>query len=169
MNLLFNDFDYLLLAILLLSILIGIWRGFVKEALSFFVWIAAFILALLFSPGLTELLSHHIDSGAISNTLSFFAIFLFVLIVGKLVTGFVNQFVDRICGISLVNRLVGGCFGLARGVLIVLLVVFLVSHSPWQSRSWFHQSQIVLWSRNVVNLIQGKATIAESSVNISPS
>ena len=155
MNLSFNYFDYLLLIILLLSVLVGIWRGFVKEALSFFIWIMAFVLAFLFSSKLANFLSHYIQSDTEANILSFFAIFLLVLIIGKLLAALINKFLDRLCGVSLVNRLVGGCFGFARGVLIILVLIYLVALSPWQSREWFEQSQLVLWSKNVVKFMPG--------------
>lgn len=159
----FNWIDYVLLAVFLISVLGGLVRGGVREVVSLITWIAAFIIAGLFAkPLATAFSSSDSAQSAISsastnalNTLStsghvslfalgasFLALFLGTIIVGSLIGYFANRVVEG-AGISFFNRLLGAVFGLARGFLVNLLIVFIVQLSPIAQQTYWTQSSLV--------------------------
>src|SRR3990167_6688141 len=85
----FNTVDYIILGILFISVIIGLVRGFVREALSLVTWFCAFDAALKFSPWVAQLLhtaiSHNMTRYIISGFLSFVAVLIVGAIVSKLV------------------------------------------------------------------------------------
>lgn len=158
----FNWVDYVLLAILFVSILGGLLRGGVREILSLCTWIAAFIISGLFAKPLalaftssdgvqSTITSASTGSfgGAAAGQVSMFALgasflvlFLATILVGSLIGYFANRIVEG-GGISFFNRLLGGLFGLARGYLIDLLIVFIVQLSPISQQSYWTNSTLV--------------------------
>ena len=77
--------DIVIGLLLLLSALIGLFRGFVKEVLSLIIWIAAFVVALLFAQQVSDLLTGRIDNTSVRLILAFAAIFITALVAGALV------------------------------------------------------------------------------------
>lgn len=157
----YNWVDYIILGVFFFSILAGLMRGIVKEVLSILTWVAAFIIASLFAGRLAELFTHSnsgqsIISGAssaagvnaeqsisiVSLGLSFVCLFLVTLIIGSLFTNVISRAVDS-AGIGIANRLFGAIFGIFRGFLINLLIVFVVQLTSLdQAESW-KQSKLV--------------------------
>ena len=76
--------DYIIIAIIVISILVGVLRGFVKEAFSLAVWVAAFLLAFQYSGDLAELLENRIDLPSARTALAFAGLFVSILLVGGL-------------------------------------------------------------------------------------
>jgi membrane protein required for colicin V production len=121
--------DVSVIAIIALSAVFGIFRGFVKEMLSLAVWVLSFWVASRYSP----LLASHWE-GAISYpnlraALAFVALLLVVLVAGFLVTAAVVRLV-RASAVSGPDRALGGVFGLLRGVVIVTIVVMAAAWTP---------------------------------------
>src|SRR3990167_2922033 len=98
--------DYIILIIIGLSILRGVRRGFVKEALSLITWILALVIAIKFYLPVSSYLSKWITTPSIHKTLAFIAIFLAILIIGNLLNVLLSQLVKK-TGLSLPNRLIG--------------------------------------------------------------
>ena len=85
-----NGADWIIVAVLSASGLLSLWRGFVKEAISLVVWIAAFGIGIAFSPKLSVLLAGSIDSlenDSLRLILAFILLFIGTLIVGGLIFG----------------------------------------------------------------------------------
>ena len=82
----FTVLDWALLAVLLASVLASLLRGFVREAMSLVVWVAAFFVATMFSPGMEALLADVIASEEVRRIAAFGAVFIATLIMGSLVT-----------------------------------------------------------------------------------
>ena len=87
--------DYVVLAIIAISILVGAIRGFVKEAFSLAVWAAAFLVAFQFSGALAMQLESHIELPSARTSLAFAGLFILVLLVGGLVTFLVGKLVEK--------------------------------------------------------------------------
>ena len=138
----FNGVDYIILAVLFFSTLIGLFRGLVREILAIFTWIGALIIAILLASRVAELFTGS-DAGrsVISGTsnaiganttepislvalgLSFVCLFLLTLIIGSLISSSINRVVEG-TGMGLANRLFGGVFGFLRGFLVNLMLDF---------------------------------------------
>jgi membrane protein required for colicin V production len=115
-------FDYLLLFVLAASVVISMLRGLVKEILSLLGWIVAFVVANAYGAALAPLLPSMIPGEAVRLMVAFVALFIGVRILMGLLTLAVDALV-KASGLSLADRGLGGLFGLARGLLIVLAAV----------------------------------------------
>jgi membrane protein required for colicin V production len=117
-------FDYAVLAIVALSILLSVIRGLAREILALLAWVVAFVLANLFGGRLAALLPAQIPSEELRLLAGFVGIFFVVLLLMSLVAFGVSGLVKS-AGLGLEDRLLGGVFGLARGTLILLVLVLL--------------------------------------------
>ena len=146
--------DVLIIAIIALSAVISLIRGFVQEALSLATWIAAFALAWFFFRPLSVQLEPWIDVPSIRLGVAYGIILLVVLIVGALVNYLMKTLVET-TGLSGTDRLIGIFFGVARGVVVVSILVLLAGLTPFPQDSWWNDSQllpyfeqIALWMKN---------------------
>jgi membrane protein required for colicin V production len=158
----FNGADWAIVVVVVLSALISIARGFVREALSLLVWVVAFVVAFFFSERLAPLLDNLVELPSLRYLAAFAILFVCTLIVGSVVNFLVVQLV-RMTGLSAVDRLLGMMFGVCRGVLMALLVlIFLpkiipVDQDPWWQKSRLIPRVLVLenWSRSTAATITG--------------
>lgn len=117
-------FDYAVLGIIGLSILLSILRGFVRETLSLAGWVAAFFVAKLYTLELAPLLPQAIPSESLRLLAAFLILFLVTLLVTSLLAIALSEVFKRI-GLGAVDRMLGALFGLGRGVLVVMVIVLL--------------------------------------------
>ncbi len=137
-----NGTDWVILAILGLSILIGLWRGLVAELLSLVIWVAAFWVAAAFGPAVAAQLEHVISMPIARIGLGYALCFIAVLIVGALVR-FATRRLIWSTGLSGIDRLFGMLFGFVRGALLVTLLVFLVGLTMFTREPWWQQSVLL--------------------------
>ncbi len=150
-----NWADCSILLVIALSSLFSLKRGFVKEALSLVTWIAAFIIARTFNPNLQTLLVNVIDSDVFRAIAAFACLFIGTLIVGAVINNLIGMLV-KITGLSTTDRLLGVVFGVARGVIIVIVTIALLRMTPVSDDDWWKQSVMITklqvleqWSRTV--------------------
>ena len=117
-------FDYLVLFVLVSSVIISMLRGLVKEILSLLGWIVSFVVANLYGASLAKLLPAAVPGGAVRLMVAFVVLFIGVRILMSLLTMALDALVTA-SGLALADRGLGGLFGLARGLLIVLVAVIL--------------------------------------------
>jgi membrane protein required for colicin V production len=115
-------FDYAVLIILALSVLLSVIRGLVREVLALLAWAVGFIAAALFAPGLAELLPPEVPDERVRLLVGFVGIFLVVLLLMSLLAMVASKLVKS-AGLGVEDRVLGGAFGLARGLLVVLVLV----------------------------------------------
>jgi membrane protein required for colicin V production len=137
-----NTIDWIIIGIVSLSTLISLKRGFVKEALSLVTWIAAFLIARLFSTELAPLLTEYISSSSTRLVAAFALLFVATLIVGAMINHLVGELV-RLTGLSGTDRMFGTIFGLARGLMILVVVVALTKLTPLTEDKWWKESIII--------------------------
>lgn len=119
-----NWLDVAWLAVLGLSLLLGLWRGFIREVFSLAGWIAALGAAALFAPDAAAVLPTAVASPVVRNVIAFLVIFIVVLLACAF-AGILLSKAFRAAGLGLPDRVLGGVFGFARGALI--LVVFVLA------------------------------------------
>jgi len=134
--------DYAVLAIVVISMLVGALRGFIKEAFSLLVWAAAFLIAFQYSGTLALQLEGHIELPSARTSLAFAGLFLAVLLVGGLLTYLVGMLVEK-TGLSGTDRLLGGVFGGVRGVALVLALMLVAGLTPVPQDPWWQQSRAI--------------------------
>jgi len=115
-------FDYVVLAIVALSILISVVRGLVREVLALAAWAVGFIVASLFAADVAALLAPQVPDERVRLLLAFAGLFLAALLVMSLLALLVSRLMKG-AGLGLEDRVLGGVFGLARGVLVVTVLV----------------------------------------------
>jgi len=141
------------------SIVAGLMRGFMKEIIALITWIAAFAVSIAFSSRVaTAFTSSSADTAQPVSMLaigaSFIALFVAVLLIGSLLNYFIAS-LTKGEGLGFGNRLLGGLFGLARGFLVNLILLFLVQLSPISQQPVFAQSQLVAAYQPVITWIDG--------------
>ena len=134
--------DILILGIILLSALISLVRGFVREAFSLAVWVLAFWVSWSFFRDLEVPLQAWIESPTVRLGVAFAALMIATLVVGGLVNFLIIQLVER-TGMSGTDRLIGMVFGAARGVLLVAVLVLLAGLTPMPEEDWWLHSTLV--------------------------
>ena len=128
--------DLAIIAVIALSALISLVRGFVKESISLLTWIVAGIIAFRYFVPMAEILEPYVAAPTIRSIVAFAILFVVTLIVGAIVNFIVSQLVSR-TGLSGTDKALGVVFGAARGVLIVTIVVLLFGLTPApESEAW---------------------------------
>lgn len=117
-------FDYLVLFVLICSVVISTLRGLVKEILSLLSWIVAFIIANAYGEALAGLLPEIVTGKLVRLIVAFIVLFIGARLLMALLSRAVDAMVQA-GGLTLADRGLGGLFGLARGLLIVLTAVLL--------------------------------------------
>jgi membrane protein required for colicin V production len=119
-----TSFDYIVLIIIGVSIVVSMMRGAVREVLAIAGWVAALYVAKTYASQLVPLLPQNIPTEPLKVLAAFMILLLGVLLVASLLSIALSSLIKKI-GLNWLNRFVGALFGLARGLLIVCIFVFL--------------------------------------------
>jgi membrane protein required for colicin V production len=117
-------FDYSVLVIIGLSIILSVMRGLVAEVLSIAGWIAAFVVAKTYTSEMLPMMPQTIPTESLRVLAAFLVLFLATLLVATLLAIALSAILKKI-GLGWLNRLLGAVFGIVRGLLIVCIIVFL--------------------------------------------
>jgi membrane protein required for colicin V production len=131
--------DWIFLAVLLLSMLIGLWRGLVVEVLSVLGWIAAFVVAQMFATTVGQWLPMQGDVPQLRYAAGFVLAFIGTLMASTLLAWLVRKMLASV-GLSGLDRLLGAAFGLVRGAIILLAVATVVLMTPMKNNEGWKQS-----------------------------
>jgi membrane protein required for colicin V production len=139
----FNGADWAILSILGLSIVLSLWRGFVREAISLAGWIAAFVVANMFVDEMARFLAQWIVN-VTGRYVAAYALLLVATLVTAGVLGKLGAQVVKVTGLTLLDRLLGTAFGFVRGIIIVLVLVYVLRHlAPPQNLVWLDEAQLM--------------------------
>jgi membrane protein required for colicin V production len=152
----FTPVDWAIIAIVVISALISLKRGFVKEALSLLTWIIAGAVAWMFGGSLAQYLVNYIETPSARVIAGCTILFVATLLVGAMVNFLIGELI-RVTGLSGTDRFLGMVFGAARGGLLVVVAVGLLSLGPVQQDQWWQQSRLLPqfvmvadWSKNLI-------------------
>lgn len=135
--------DWVIIVVLAVSTLLSLWRGFVREALSLAGWVAAFLVANLFVDQMASLLAGTIDNITGRYVAGYAILFVATLIVATFATYVAGQLV-KATGLSVLDRVLGTVFGFARGIIIILVCVFVLRQLvPPPDLLWLDQSALM--------------------------
>jgi membrane protein required for colicin V production len=139
----FNVVDWTIITVVSISIVLSLWRGFVREAISLAGWVSAFVIANMFVGKLDNVLTPWIANGTGRYIVAFALLFVVTLIMANVLGSFGAK-VMQITGLTLLDRLLGTAFGFARGMIIVLVLVYVLRHLvPAQNLGLLEQSQLI--------------------------
>ena len=138
-----NWADWTILAIVAISTLIGLSRGFVRETLSLLTWVAAFVIAMMFRDQLAPLLSNLVDTPSLQAIAAFAILFLFTLLAGAGLNMTLSAFVEA-TGLSGTDRVLGMVFGLLRGgIIVIALLILAPALVPVEEDAWWRESVLI--------------------------
>lgn len=134
-------FDYLVLAVIALSSLLGMWRGVVSEVLALLAWIAAFFAAKLLGGMAAELIGNALHDPAMRQIVGYVAVFVATLLLFAVARLLLSTLL-RAIGLGVVDRLLGTLFGVGRGVLLVLVGVLLAGLTDLPRQSGWREASL---------------------------
>ncbi len=146
--------DLTILAVIALSALISLIRGFVKESISLITWVVAGVLAFRYFSPMSELLEPFVSSPTIRSIAGFAVLFVSTLIIGAIINFIMSQLVSK-TGLSGTDKALGVVFGGARGVLIVTMVVLLASLTPMPDAQWWQDSTMIGFFQQLAEWVKG--------------
>jgi len=144
----FHLFDIIALITVVLSTLYGLWRGFIKETISLIIWFLIFFIAINYIRPISYSLQPYIKHQHLTVILTSVALVLISLLVGLFINLLLSYLIDLLpC--HLINHVMGALLGLARGIILISLLVWILANTSLRQESWFahsstaHQLQIL--------------------------
>ncbi len=134
--------DIVIIALIVLSAVLSLFRGFVKEALALASWLVAFWVAMVFHEDLAVVLSQWLEEPSVQKITAFSILFICVLLLGALVNYLAGKLVSK-TGLTGTDRMLGVLFGVARGAVIVAVLVLLAGLTALPQDSWWQESQLL--------------------------
>jgi len=135
--------DWVIIVVLAISTLLSLWRGFVREALSLAGWVAAFLVANLFVDQMASLLAGTIDNITGRYVAAYAILFVTTLVVSTFATYLAGQLI-KATGLTVLDRVLGTVFGFSRGIIIILVCVFVLRQLvPPPDLLWLDQSVLM--------------------------
>lgn len=144
-----TGFDFTVIAILLVSLLLGLWRGLVYEVLSLIGWPLAFVMSKLFAGNVAPLMPVAQESARVA--VAYAAVFIAALVVWGVLVWLVSKLVKTI-GLGWLDRVLGGLFGMLRGVLVILVLVWLAGLADIPKQPFWRNAQLSKTAENVALL-----------------
>lgn len=153
--------DVALLSMLALSVAVGVLRGLLAEVLSLLGWAVAYVVAHRFGADFAAHVPVGVPGSPVNIGVGMGALFLIVLVLWGVASWLLNQLV-RASALSGANRLMGGVFGLARGVVIGLVIATVVQMTPLSRAPAWQASQGAAW---LLVLIDGLRPLMPDAVD----
>ena len=151
MELSLNWADFAVIGIIILSTVISVIRGLIKETVSLITWISAIWVTLSYTPDLSSQLAPAIGMPMLQVWSAALILFISTLVVGSLINYLIGLVLPK-AKLSKTNRLLGGVFGLLRGVVVVVIVVMLASLTPFPQDNWWRQSKFLPVFQNQITI-----------------
>lgn len=134
-------FDYTVIGVVAVSLLLGLWRGVVGELIALAAWVLAVFATAEFSGRVAEMLYQGIADPSVRTLAACATIFVGVLVLMALVRMVVKSLIKAL-GLSLSDRLLGSLFGLARGALISMVLVALGGMTSAPKQTWWENATL---------------------------
>ncbi len=139
----FNSLDWIIIVSVTISMMFGLWRGFAREAMSLLGWVAAFVAANLLARPLADSLLAVSDSPTFRYLFGWGLIFVAVLAIVGAVGGWLSRQMKQ-PGFNLGNRLLGACFGVLRGLVIMMaFTLVLKGLLPDSEENWLEDAKLM--------------------------
>jgi membrane protein required for colicin V production len=152
-----NGADYLILGVLAVSMLLGISRGFVREAIGLLAWLGGLWFAWRYAPLLEPLLGGTVGHPPASTWTARALILIAFLLMGWLLAGILSHLL-RHSGLSpLVDRILGMVFGTVRGAVVVAVLVLLGHFVQLDRVNWWQRSRLLPYATELAGWIQAFA------------
>jgi membrane protein required for colicin V production len=153
--------DYAIVAIIAISLLVGALRGFIKEVFSLLVWAAAFLVAYHYAGDVAAWMEDAVSLPSARTAMGFTGLFVTVLLLGGLLNYLLGKLVET-TGLSGTDRLLGGVFGAARGLVLVVAVLLVSGFTPIPADPWWQDSKTI---QRMIPLVEWTTQFLPESVS----
>ncbi|MDF2691569.1 MAG: CvpA family protein [Gammaproteobacteria bacterium] len=153
------DINWIDLAIILIfafSIIVGFIKGFFRSIVSVLAWLAAIVISIHYGPMLSDKFTKVSSDPQTQLMLAYAVLFISVLIVGLLFKMIIEAIIN-FTGLSTTDRIMGGVFGLFRGVFVVTIAVFLMSLSSFGQGDIWKESKLVPYFMDIAAWVENMA------------
>lgn len=134
-----TEFDFVVMAILLVSLSLGLWRGFIHEVLSLLGWPIAFMLSNMYADSIAQLVP--VSQGMLRLTVVYALVFVIVLITWGALVILLTKLL-KVIGSGWSDRVLGGLFGVLRGGLVVIVLVWLAGMTAIPEKLFWRDAQM---------------------------
>lgn len=152
----FNWIDWSIVGLIIISGIISLWRGFIRESFSAMIWLLAILTAWLFLDDFAAVFEGWISSYTIRITFAGIMLIIMVLLTGALINTLAGKLIT-FSGLSASDRLLGIFFGLLRGIIIVTILTGITNYLSVKDTRWWQNSvlmpkfeQLAVWSKEIV-------------------
>ena len=132
--------DWVFLAVLGFSMLLGAWRGLVYEVLSVLGWAVSFYAAQYFAPVVAGWLPLQSSSETVRYAAAFVLVFVAAVFTAGLLASLLKKLTEAI-GLRPVDRTMGAAFGLVRGVILLMAVAVVINMAALEKSVWWQESK----------------------------
>ena len=149
-----NWADYVIIAIIIVSTLVSIIRGFIREVLSLATWVVAFIVAFSFCDKLADAFIAYTENSSLRFAIAFAILFLVTLILGGLIAHLISILISK-ARLNLADRSLGMIFGFMRGIIVIGVLLLLVQMVMPERPAWCKESYFVPHFQKLVDYLHG--------------
>ena len=157
-----TTFDIIVFSILGLSILLSLFKGFVKEIFSLLSYLGGYLIASNYQQDFAQVLMESITSKAIAKLVAFITIYILTTIIISLIGRVIHSMIMSATKLSIFDRLIGGIVGFGKGVVIVVAIIFPIQFFPNIYQMLTKDSQTAPYLAKALQLINQKS----ASLNI---
>lgn len=150
-----TGFDYIVLAILGASALLGMIRGLIKEVLSLLAYGIAVVASVWWGGSVSMALTDYISNGFLRAAAGYGGVFIVVLLLVGLLNVSLAGLIQH-TGLTPADHGLGAVFGLARGALVVYVLVGLAGYTELPQEPWWRDARL---SGAVVTGVQNSKAI----------
>ena len=148
-----NWFDYLLTALMLLSLIAGLMRGLLREAIELVAWVVGVWAAFHFAPDIEPYLGGVLTNDTLRPWVARVLIFVVALLIGSSIGALVGHFV-RLSMFGGTDRFLGAIFGVLRGFVVIGAFVMLCQGAHLQEEPWWRHSTLVPYAEHAANVLR---------------
>jgi membrane protein required for colicin V production len=149
-----NGADYLFAAVFLVSLGMGILRGFVRESISLLVWLIGLWLAWRFAYVLYPYLGGALAEPGLREWMARILMLVLVLLVGSAVGALANYLITRAAGLAATDRVLGALFGLVRAVIMIGIFVMVGQGLGLDGEKWWKDSRLMPWAEHAASWLE---------------
>lgn len=148
--------DYLLIAVFVLSAVMGIYRGFVKEALSLLGWVVAVWVAWRYGAHVAEWGPEFSDDLMVRVWVARVVIVVGILFASGVISALVSFLMGK-TGLDGTDRIVGMVFGLGRGLVLAAIVINVLQFAGFEADPWWDESRLIGYIQPVADSLRDVA------------
>jgi membrane protein required for colicin V production len=146
--------DYSFIGVVVFSALLGGWRGLAYEVISLMGWIAAYVVARLFSDQLLPFVPIEAGADSLRFAMAFGILFIGTLMATALLAAGMSRLIKSV-GLGWLNGLLGSMFGVVRGGLIVLSLTLAVGMTDFSRNSSWRDAKLTPYLQTAAVSVSG--------------